>query len=80
VCVCVCGCVYTLYQKPYGGKLLVTQSNLPNAGMGALKNRDDIKLYYTDNEKMLFVPQDSFYEKYVGPYVRDQLLNSGAYW
>ena len=47
--------------------------------MGALKNRDDIKLYYTDNEKMLFVPQDSFYEKYVGPYVRDQLFNSGAY-
>jgi protein transport protein SEC24 len=46
-----------------GGKVLVTQSNLPSVGAGALKNRDDIKLYFTEKEAQLFVPQTSFYQE-----------------
>lgn len=36
-------------------------SSLPIIGPGALKPREDTKLYGTDKEKTLFVPQDPFY-------------------
>jgi hypothetical protein len=50
-----------LAMKSLGGKLSVIQSCLPSLGPGALKNRDDPKLYGTEREKGLFVPQESFY-------------------
>ncbi|KAI8368227.1 Sec23/Sec24 trunk domain-containing protein [Radiomyces spectabilis] len=44
-----------------GGKLCIFQTLLPSKGPGALKNRDDPKLYGTDKENTLFKPQDIFY-------------------
>ena len=37
------------------------QTVLPSAGPGALKMRDDPKLYGTDKERTLLVPQDTLY-------------------
>ncbi|CAG8555774.1 1225_t:CDS:10 [Paraglomus occultum] len=45
-----------------GGKLIVFQTTLPNFGPGAIKYRDDPKLYNTEKEKTLFGPQDLFYK------------------
>ncbi|KAI8339059.1 hypothetical protein BC941DRAFT_350091 [Chlamydoabsidia padenii] len=47
--------------KPTGGKLCIMQTLLPSFGPGALKNRDDVKLYGTDKEKQLYTPQDDAY-------------------
>ncbi|KAF9210180.1 COPII coat Sec23p-Sfb3p heterodimer component [Haplosporangium sp. Z 27] len=46
-----------------GGKLIVFQTSLPTYGPGALKHRDDSKLYGTDKERTLYAPQDEFYRK-----------------
>ncbi|KAF9114504.1 COPII coat Sec23p-Sfb3p heterodimer component [Mortierella sp. AM989] len=46
-----------------GGKLIVFQTSLPTYGPGALKQRDDSKLYGTDKERTLYAPQDDFYRK-----------------
>jgi protein transport protein SEC24 len=46
-----------------GGKLMLFQTSLPTYGPGALKHRDDSKLYGTDKEKTLYAPQDDFYKK-----------------
>ncbi|KAF9909907.1 COPII coat Sec23p-Sfb3p heterodimer component [Lobosporangium transversale] len=46
-----------------GGKLIVFQTALPTFGPGALKHRDDSKVYGTDKERTLFAPQDDFYKK-----------------
>lgn len=48
-------------QKNLGGQLSIFQTSLPTIGLGALKHREDSKLYGTDKEKSLFVPQDPFY-------------------
>lgn len=48
-------------QKNLGGLLTIFQTSLPTIGLGALKHREDSKLYGTDKEKTLFVPQDPFY-------------------
>ncbi|KAI1310209.1 COPII coat Sec23p-Sfb3p heterodimer component [Mortierella claussenii] len=45
-----------------GGKLIVFQTALPTFGPGALKHRDDSKLYGTDKERTLYAPQDDFYK------------------
>ncbi|SCV67581.1 BQ2448_5192 [Microbotryum intermedium] len=44
-----------------GGQLNIFQTSLPTTGMGALKHREDTKLYGTDKEKTLFLPQDPWY-------------------
>ncbi|KAF9142343.1 COPII coat Sec23p-Sfb3p heterodimer component [Mortierella sp. GBA39] len=46
-----------------GGKLIMFQTALPTSGPGALKQREDSKLYGTDKERTLFAPQDDFYKK-----------------
>lgn len=48
-------------QKSCGGQVNIFQTSLPTIGPGALKHREDSKLYGTDKEKTLFVPQDPFY-------------------
>lgn len=48
-------------QKSIGGQVNIFQTSLPTIGPGALKHREDSKLYGTDKEKTLFVPQDPFY-------------------
>ncbi|KAF9927569.1 COPII coat Sec23p-Sfb3p heterodimer component, partial [Linnemannia zychae] len=45
-----------------GGKLIMFQTALPTYGPGALKQREDSKLYGTDKERTLFAPQDDFYK------------------
>uniref|UniRef100_V5EUQ8 Transport protein SEC24 n=2 Tax=Kalmanozyma brasiliensis (strain GHG001) TaxID=1365824 RepID=V5EUQ8_KALBG len=44
-----------------GGQANIFLSTIPTVGPGALKHREDTKLYGTDKEKNLFVPQDGFY-------------------
>jgi protein transport protein SEC24 len=43
--------------KNTGGRIIVLQTCLPTVGVGALKSREDPKLYGTDKEKTLFEPQ-----------------------
>ncbi|GAA5838242.1 hypothetical protein JCM11251_003439 [Rhodosporidiobolus azoricus] len=47
--------------KNLGGQLNIFQTSLPTIGPGALKHREDAKLYGSDKEKTLFLPQDPFY-------------------
>lgn len=44
-----------------GGQVNVFLSTIPTVGPGALKHREDTKLYGTDKEKQLFLPADGFY-------------------
>ena len=48
-------------KKHLGGQVNIFQTSLPTVGPGTLKHREDTKLYGTDREKTLFVPQDTFY-------------------
>lgn len=48
-------------QKATGGQVNIFQTSLPTIGPGALKHREDNKLYGTDKEKTLFIPADAFY-------------------
>ncbi|CAG8723248.1 20660_t:CDS:10, partial [Dentiscutata erythropus] len=45
-----------------GGKLLIFQTALPTFGPGAIRHREDSKLYNTDKERTLFGPQDNYYK------------------
>ncbi|KAI5477132.1 protein transport protein SEC24 [Pseudohyphozyma bogoriensis] len=47
--------------KNAGGQINIFQTSLPTIGPGALKHREDTKLYGTDREKTLFASQDTFY-------------------
>ncbi|KAM0748281.1 hypothetical protein T439DRAFT_291785 [Meredithblackwellia eburnea MCA 4105] len=47
--------------KHLGGQVNIFQTSLPTIGPGKLTHREDTKLYGTDREKTLFVPQDTFY-------------------
>ncbi|GAA5940129.1 uncharacterized protein JCM15063_001715 [Sporobolomyces koalae] len=47
--------------KNLGGQVNIFQTSLPTVGPGALKHREDPKLYGTDKEKTLFTVQDPFY-------------------
>ncbi|GAA5958456.1 hypothetical protein JCM21900_001476 [Sporobolomyces salmonicolor] len=53
--------VAMLSLKNLGGQLNLFQTSLPTIGPGALKHREDPKLYGTDKEKTLFTVQDPFY-------------------
>lgn len=44
-----------------GGQCNIFLSTIPTVGPGSLKHREDTKLYGTEKEKQLFVPQDGFY-------------------
>lgn len=46
-----------------GGRVLVFATNLCSIGYGAVKIRDDPKLYNTNNEKNLVAPENDFYSK-----------------
>lgn len=46
----------------WGGKILLTQTGLPQLGCGKLSARDNSALYYTEKEKTLQVPQSPFYD------------------
>lgn len=44
-----------------GGQTNIFLSTIPTVGPGSLKHREDTKLYGTEKERQLFVPQDGFY-------------------
>lgn len=58
---CECHAPNIGMQAATGGQVNIFQSSLPTFGPGALKHREDSKLYGTDKEKTLFSPQDPFY-------------------
>ncbi|KAH8479775.1 hypothetical protein H0E87_016805, partial [Populus deltoides] len=46
-----------------GGKLLIFQNTIPSLGVGRLKLRgDDLRVYGTDKEHALRIPEDPFYK------------------
>ncbi|KAF9380452.1 COPII coat Sec23p-Sfb3p heterodimer component, partial [Podila verticillata] len=46
-----------------GGKLILFQTALPTFGPGALRQRDEARLYGTEKERVLYTSQDPFYQK-----------------
>ncbi|KAE9005561.1 Protein transport protein Sec24-like [Phytophthora rubi] len=67
-----------------GGKMLVFQNSLPSTGNGALRNRDNPRLYGTDKEHTLLQPVDTFYRTNAIDFCRqqvsvDQFLFSSMY-
>jgi len=46
-----------------GGRVLIFASQAPVSGFGKIKRRDDYKLYGTDKEKTLYVPQVDDYDQ-----------------
>jgi protein transport protein SEC24 len=50
-------------QRRFGGQINLFQSCLPTVGPGALRTREDQKLYGTDKEKTLFTSQDALYRQ-----------------
>uniref|UniRef100_A0A1D1XLC4 Protein transport protein Sec24-like At3g07100 n=1 Tax=Anthurium amnicola TaxID=1678845 RepID=A0A1D1XLC4_9ARAE len=57
-----------------GGKLLVFQSTLPSLGVGRLKLRgDDLRIYGTDKEHTLRIPEDPFYKQMAAEFTKCQI-------
>ncbi|KAL2238824.1 UNVERIFIED_CONTAM: Protein transport protein Sec24-like protein [Sesamum indicum] len=57
-----------------GGKLLIFQNTLPSLGVGRLRLRgDDIRVYGTDKEHMLRVPEDPFYKQMAADFTKYQI-------
>ncbi|WOL18289.1 protein transport protein Sec24-like [Canna indica] len=56
-----------------GGKLLIFQSSLPSLGVGRLRLRgDDLRVYGTDKEHMLRLPEDPFYKQMAAEFTKNQ--------
>ncbi|KAG2694555.1 hypothetical protein I3760_08G151200 [Carya illinoinensis] len=64
-----------------GGKLLIFQNTLPSLGVGRLKLRvDDLRVYGTDKEHMLRLPEDPFYKQMAAELTKNQIsLNAYAF-
>ncbi|KAE8010366.1 hypothetical protein FH972_006741 [Carpinus fangiana] len=57
-----------------GGKLLIFQNTLPSLGVGRLKLRgDDLRVYGTDKEQMLRLPEDPFYKQMAAELTKYQI-------
>lgn len=57
-----------------GGKLLIFQSSIPSLGVGRLKLRgDDLRVYGTDKEHTLRVPEDPFYKQMAADFTKYQI-------
>lgn len=57
-----------------GGKLLIFQSTLPSLGVGRLRLRgDDLRVYGTDKEHNLRIPEDSFYKQMAADFTKNQI-------
>ncbi|KAL7126656.1 hypothetical protein ABFS83_14G202200 [Erythranthe nasuta] len=60
--------------SPLGGKLLVFQNTLPSFGVGRLRLRgDDTRVYGTDKEHTLRVPEDPFYKQMAADLSKNQI-------
>ncbi|XP_047162185.1 protein transport protein Sec24-like At3g07100 isoform X1 [Vigna umbellata] len=63
-----------LIMSQLGGKLLVFQNTLPSLGVGRLKLRgDDSKVYGTDKEHVLRLPEDPFYKQMAAEFSKYQI-------
>ncbi|CAI5745957.1 unnamed protein product [Peronospora destructor] len=56
-----------------GGKMVVFQNSLPSTGNGALRNRDNPRLYGTDKEHTLLQAADTFYRANAIDFCRQQV-------
>jgi protein transport protein SEC24 len=57
-----------------GGKLLIFQNTLPSLGVGRLRLRgDDPRLYGTDKENALRIPEDPFYKQMAADFTKYQI-------
>ncbi|KAK6120063.1 hypothetical protein DH2020_046193 [Rehmannia glutinosa] len=57
-----------------GGKLMIFQNSLPSLGVGRLRLRgDDIRVYGTDKEHTLRVPEDPFYKQMAADLTKYQI-------
>ncbi|XP_027363227.1 protein transport protein Sec24-like At3g07100 isoform X2 [Abrus precatorius] len=57
-----------------GGKLLIFQNTLPSLGVGHLKLRgDDSRIYGTDKEHALRLPEDPFYKQMAAEFSKYQI-------
>ncbi|KAK1581925.1 hypothetical protein Q3G72_010223 [Acer saccharum] len=57
-----------------GGKLLIFQNTLPSLGIGRLKLRgDDLRVYGTDKEHALRIPEDPFYKQMAADLTKFQI-------
>lgn len=65
---------YFYCQSQLGGKLLIFQNSLPSLGIGRLRLRgDDIRVYGTDKEHTLRVPEDPFYKQMAADFTKYQI-------
>ncbi|XP_068634526.1 protein transport protein SEC24 A-like [Aristolochia californica] len=63
-----------LVMSQLGGKLLIFQSTLPSIGVGRLKLRgDDVRVYGTDKEHALRIPEDPFYKQMAADFTKFQI-------
>ncbi|XP_042047015.1 protein transport protein Sec24-like At3g07100 isoform X1 [Salvia splendens] len=63
-----------LVMSQLGGKLLIFQNSLPSLGAGLLKLRgDDIRVYGTDKEHTLRLPEDPFYKQMAADFTKYQI-------
>jgi len=61
-------------QSQLGGKLLIFQNTLPSLGVGRLKLRgDDLRVYGTDKEQTLRLPEDPFYKQMAAELTKYQI-------
>lgn len=57
-----------------GGKLLIFQTTLPTLGVGRLRLRgDDLRVYGTDKEHALRIPEDPFYKQMAADLTKFQI-------
>ncbi|KAM2468555.1 hypothetical protein FF1_010219 [Malus domestica] len=57
-----------------GGKLLIFQNTLPSLGVGRLKLRgDDLRVYGSDKEHPLRLPEDPFYKQMAAEFTKFQI-------
>ncbi|WCJ29921.1 Sec23/Sec24 protein transport family protein [Euphorbia peplus] len=57
-----------------GGKLLIFQNTMPSLGVGRLKLRgDDLRIYGTDKEHTLRIPEDPFYKQMAADFTKYQI-------
>ncbi|KAF8395779.1 hypothetical protein HHK36_019730 [Tetracentron sinense] len=64
----------SMIMRQLGGKLLIFQSTLPSLGVGRLKLRgDDLRIYGTDKEYALRIPEDPFYKQMAADLTKFQI-------
>ncbi|KAK9041717.1 hypothetical protein V6N11_016807 [Hibiscus sabdariffa] len=63
-----------MVMRQLGGKLLIFQNTLPSLGVGRLKLRgDDLRVYGTDKEHILRLPEDPFYKQMAADLTKFQI-------